>query len=594
MPCLSTKSPRKDFELHRRITSLGPHPANNIVVAGENQQDTYAQIHLQNGSFVISTIDRKISMTVNHKRVKKHSLDHGDKVVIEGVELEFNLWAHKRESTASRSTQEDLISAYRRLENFSQRLGKASQVDQLLDVLMDQIIEISGADKGFLVLKDGDRLSIQSARNIQNQTLEAQMTSLSDSILQRVLETKQPLIVSDALNDSEFKESASVMDLKLCSVICAPLIVAGEIYGVIYLGNDNVVNLFTPQSLDILSVFSSQAALLLTHLIATDALRTDNAILRDRIDLHRYGSLIGSSLSMQKIFDRIDKIASANVSVLILGETGTGKELVAREIHKRSTRAEQPFIAVNCGALPEALMESEIFGHKKGAFTGAISDKKGVFQAANGGTLFLDEIGDMPLKLQVKLLRAIQERKITRVGDLSPIDIDIRLITATHIDLDAAITNGRFREDLYYRINVVGLSLPPLRDREDDVLKIADYLLEKYGQEFQKARPKLNSDCKRQVLKYPWPGNIRELENRLRKAALLADNPTLTPEDLELTEEMTSHQVLPLAQAKEEFQREYIDRALALNNNNRTKTAEELEVDPRTIFRHLERYRQNS
>ena len=230
---------------------------------------------------------------------------------------------------------------------------------------MDQIIEISGADKGFLVLKDGDKLSIQSARNIQNQTLEAQMTSLSDSILQRVLETKQPLIVSDALNDSEFKESASVMDLKLCSVICAPLIVAGEIYGVIYLGNDNVVNLFTPQSLDILSVFSSQAALLLTHLIATDALRTDNAILRERIDLHRYGSLIGSSLSMQKIFDRIDKIASANVSVLILGETGTGKELVAREIHKRSTRAEQPFIAVNCGALPEALMESEIFGHKR-------------------------------------------------------------------------------------------------------------------------------------------------------------------------------------------------------------------------------------
>ena len=198
--------------------------------------------------------------------------------------------------------------------------------------------------------------------------------------------------------------------------------------GIIYLGNDNIVNLFTKRSLDILSIFASQAALMLNFLMTNSELKKDNEHLRAQVKNNQYGNLIGSSPPMRQVFDRIDRIAPTNVNVLILGETGTGKELVAREIHKRSERSNGPFIAINCGALPENLMESEIFGHVKGAFTGAVANKKGCFELANGGTLFLDEIGEMSAKLQVKLLRAIQERQITRVGDTNPRQVDIRLL----------------------------------------------------------------------------------------------------------------------------------------------------------------------
>lgn len=591
MPCLVAQSPNQDHELNRRLTSIGPHQANHVVIKGTTDADTYAQIHLDKGRYVISILSRKVDLTINGRRVKKQVLEHGDQLCLEGHRLEFNLWKSATKMSSVTPERVDLVGAYQKLAGFCARLSQEVEIEALLNTLMDQVIEISGANKGFLLVRDGDQLLIQSARNIQQETLDATKAELSDSIMSTVLRTKAPLIVSDALNDTIFKASASVMNLKLCSVICAPLLVRGEIYGIIYLGNDNVVNLFTQQSLDTLSIFSSQAALLLSHLIAQDQLRRDNAHLRAQLTENRYGDLIGASPQMRTVFERIEKIAPTNVNVLVLGETGTGKELVAREIHRRSDRADGPFIPINCGALPENLMESEIFGHKKGAFTGAIADKKGVFEAAEGGTLFLDEIGDMSPKLQVKLLRAIQDRTITRVGDTHPISVNIRLLTATHVDLQAAIKEGLFREDLFYRINVVGISLPPLREREDDVVRIAEYLLKKYAEEFGRKSVRLSQDAVRSLLKHAWSGNIRELENRLRKGVLLAESTTLSPLDLELDPESQSESIVPLAAAKESFQREYIDKILALNNYNRTKTARDLEVDPRTIFRHLERSR---
>lgn len=591
MPCLIAQAPNRDHELNRRLTSIGPHRANHVVLTGDTQADTYAQIHLDKGRYVISVLSRKVELTINGRRAKKQVLEHGDQLCLEGHRLEFNLWRSSVRSTASAERQVDLIGAYQKLARFSVRLAQEPEVPALLDTLMDQVIDISGADKGFLLIRKRDELAIQTARNINRESLDATMAELSDSILSTVLSTKAPLIVSDALNDTTFKASASVMNLKLCSVICAPLLVQGEIYGIIYLGNDNVVNLFTQQSLDTLSIFASQAALLLSHLIAQGQLREDNERLRIQLSEHRYGDLIGTSPQMQTVFSRIEKIAPTNVSVLVLGETGTGKELVAREIHRRSARSQGPFVPINCGALPENLMESEIFGHKRGAFTGAVADKKGVFEIAQGGTLFLDEVGDMSPKLQVKLLRAIQERQIVRVGDTKPISVDIRLVTATHVNLQSAIERGEFREDLYYRINVVGLHLPPLRDREDDVIRIAEYLMGKYAAEFDRKSVTLNEDAIRALLKHRWSGNIRELENRLRKAVLLSEKNKLTPHDLELDPDLQSQSIVPLSEAKENFQREYIDKVLALNNFNRTKTARDLQVDPRTIFRHLERHR---
>jgi transcriptional regulator with PAS, ATPase and Fis domain len=273
--------------------------------------------------------------------------------------------------------------------------------------------------------------------------------------------------------------------------------------------------------------------------------------------------------------------------VLVTGETGTGKEVDAREIHRRSPRAAGPFVAVNCGAIPEALLESELFGHVKGSFTGAIATRAGKFQASSGGTLFLDEIGDMPAQLQVKILRAIQERAVTKIGETHPEAVDLRVIAATHRVLEDEIRKGTFREDLYYRLNVVSIHLPPLRDRGDDVAVISKYFLQKYGREFGARVRGFTPAAVVAMRKYAWPGNIRELENRVKKAVVLADRALVSAEDLDLRPEILEP-ILPLAHAREEFQKRYINEVLERNGGNRTKTAKDLGVDPRTIFRHLE------
>ena len=248
----------------------------------------------------------------------------------------------------------------------------------------------------------------------------------------------------------------------------------------------------------------------------------------------RFGDIIGSCAAMQEVFKKVEKVATTDISVLITGETGTGKELIAREMHRRSARAKGPFITINCGAIPENLLESELFGHVKGAFTGAVANKPGKFHAADGGTLFLDEIGEMPLNLQVKLLRALQEKVVVRVGENRPEPVDIRVLAATNRNLEDEI-NNRFREDLYYRLNVVNMQLPPLRERGDDVMVIAKYLLHRYSQEFGGKVKGLSPNAVIAIRKFGWPGNIRQLENHLKKACVLADKALLGPEDLGLT-----------------------------------------------------------
>jgi transcriptional regulator with PAS, ATPase and Fis domain len=291
---------------------------------------------------------------------------------------------------------------------------------------------------------------------------------------------------------------------------------------------------------------------------------------------------------MQEVFRKVERVAGTDITVMVTGETGTGKELIAREIHNRSPRAKGPFVSINCGAIPENLLESELFGHVRGAFTGAVANKPGRFQVANKGTLLLDEIGEMPLSLQVKILRALQDRTVTRVGDTAAEAVDIRVIAATNRDLEADTKSGHFREDLYYRLNVVHLHLPPLRDRGDDVVVLARYLLSRYAQELASKVRGFTASAISAVKRYHWPGNIREMENRIKKALVLADKALLGPDDLGInSDELPA--ILTLAEARERWQRQYINEVLSLNGGNRTRTARDLGVDPRTIFRHLER-----
>jgi transcriptional regulator with PAS, ATPase and Fis domain len=302
----------------------------------------------------------------------------------------------------------------------------------------------------------------------------------------------------------------------------------------------------------------------------------------------KFGDIIGSCPGLQEVFKKVEKVAATDISVLITGETGTGKELIAREIHRRSARRDGPFVVVNCGAIPENLMESELFGHVRGAFTGAVATRAGKFQVADKGTLFLDEIGELPVALQVKLLRALQERIVMKVGDTKPESVDIRVLAATNRDLEEEIKKANFREDLFYRLNVVNLHLPPLRERGDDVVLIAKLLLTKYSSEYGSKVKGFTPNAIIAVRKYDWPGNVRQLENRIKKAVVLCDKTLIGPEDLDLFPEALMP-IAPLAQAREDFTRRYILEVLERNNGNRTKTARDLGVDPRTIFRYLER-----
>jgi two-component system response regulator HydG len=307
--------------------------------------------------------------------------------------------------------------------------------------------------------------------------------------------------------------------------------------------------------------------------------------------------LVGSSAAMRRLNELIVRVAASEASVLIQGETGTGKELVARAVHEASPRREGPFVALNCAAVPASLLESELFGHARGAFTDAKSARQGLFVESSGGTLFLDEIGEMPLEMQVKLLRALQERKVRPVGGSSEVEFDARIVTATHRDLEAEVAAKRFREDLYYRINVVRIDVPALRDRSSDVLELATHFLKGAGERSAKGQIQLSPTIAGRLLSYDWPGNVRELENCIERAVALARFDHLTIEDL--PEKVRGYRadsfVIAANEVDEilsmaEIERRYMLRVLKQVNGNKARAAQLLEVDRRTLYRKLERF----
>jgi transcriptional regulator with GAF, ATPase, and Fis domain len=476
------------------------------------------------------------------------------------------------------------------LHRFSTRLMEVWEPQAVFDALLDELIGLTGADKAFLMLVRDGEPQVYAARNIDKRNLEDQATTVSDTIVSAVLEGGEALIVADALSHDDFKTSMSVVNLKLCSVMCVPLKARGATLGLFYLGNDNAVNHFGPELLEIVSVFGAEAGLIIENAMARQELETHVSELTAELADRRFGEIIGACDAMRDIYKKISRVATTDISVLIEGETGTGKELVARAIHQRSNRAKGPFVVINCGAIPENLLESELFGHVRGAFTGAVSTVPGKFQQANGGTLFLDEIGEMPVALQVKILRAIQEKKVCKVGDTRTESVDIRIVAATNKRLAEEVKAGTFREDLYYRLNVITLLLPPLRERGEDIALIGRYLLTKYGTQLTGRQCALSREGAQALKRWRWPGNIRELENRIKKAVVFSDTGVITPQDLDLGDGALEP-ILSLADARDEWQREYINHVLTLHDGNRTQTARALDVDPRTIFRHLERER---
>ncbi|MCA9603494.1 MAG: sigma 54-interacting transcriptional regulator, partial [Myxococcales bacterium] len=359
MPSLKWMAPEgkpRFFPLYKKVTSVGRAPTNDVNIDSRDLDEHHFQIAFDGRDFSVSETADTATLHINGKKKRRSKIFHGDRLDVGGVSLSFQVLDEgvvpESEGT-SFPTGVAERAALHRLVEFSEQLNRIANVEEQLQTLIDAVIDVTNADKGFVILLKDQKPRITVARNLSKESLPEDVTQLSDSILQKVIETRKPVIVSDAVNDTMFRGSASIMNLRLSSVMCAPLMAEGQLIGVIYVGNDSVRNLFEDASLDVFTVFATQGALILQNAMLRDALRLDRDQLAGALEDRRFGDIVGSCPSLMEVFDTVEKVAGTDVNVLITGETGTGKELIAREIHRRSRRAAKPFVVVNCGAIPE-------------------------------------------------------------------------------------------------------------------------------------------------------------------------------------------------------------------------------------------------
>lgn len=472
------------------------------------------------------------------------------------------------------------------LLDISREINSIRQPDELLESILDIALKQLSAERGFVLLKDEQDESqfIPGAiRNIGAQKI-SEVSDISHSTVDKVLQTGQPLLTFDALSDEHFDATRSVMLNQIRSIACVPLMLKGELIGVIYIDSRGEKARLSRGSLEFLQAFANQAAIALENARLLSQLQQENALLKEEFHrIYSFKEIIGKSKAMQRVFQLMAKVLNNDVTVLITGETGTGKELVARAIHYNGSRSQKPFVAVNCGAIPENLIESELFGHKKGAFTGAISDKKGLIESARGGTLFLDEVGELPLNLQVKLLRFLQDKKFTPVGDVREHQADVRIISATNRNLQESIKAGKFREDLYYRLNVIQIPLPALQERKKDIPLLAQFFLRKHNQALNKNIRSITPAAMRMLMEYTWPGNVRELENTIERAVVLDADGQIDHDDLSLLLDKKDNSGIEAGMTMEEVSRKLLEKTLAVTEGNKTRAAEMMGVSLRWV-----------
>jgi len=470
--------------------------------------------------------------------------------------------------------------SFETLLKISQIINSIMNYQELLERIMDLAIENLNAERGVIVLKDKSGSSPVIARELSQKDLD-DLTQISSSILNQVLQEQKPLLIHNAQN-TDFKTAQSVILHSIQSVMCVPLVSRDKLLGAIYVDSRSKKGVFTNDDLEFLTAFSHQAAIALENARLTQLLLDENKYLKtELVKAMQFENIIGRSSQMVKVFDLMRKVLNSDIPVLIEGETGTGKEVVARALHYNGSRQKGKFIALYCGSLPDTLLESELFGYKKGAFTGAVSDKKGLFEEADGGTLFLDEIIDVNLATQAKLLRVLQEGEFRRIGEVASRKADVRIISATNRNLADAVKDGKFREDLFYRIQGVTIFLPPLRSRSEDVLLLANHFLNRYAQKENKAIKGFSPESRQLLMSYNWPGNVRELENAIARACALTTNEQITNEDLDL--EIDTRTYSGLKDEVSHTEKEYILKVLEEVGGNRTKAAQKIGISRRTL-----------
>jgi len=467
---------------------------------------------------------------------------------------------------------------YDTLYLISRALNSATHTDKLIRETLDLVIKVVNAERGLFVKYDDQKnnFNIISARNVQKENIQ-DLSQFSSGILQKVIERKEPCLYHDVQSDPNISQFQSVRLHNIKSVLGVPIMRNSGIWGVILVDSRMNRKEFTEENLTFLDFFSNLVSLALDKIIQLEELQEENLILRNQIQSEkRISELIGESPAMEKLALLIHKVARTDATVLLLGESGTGKELVANAIHRLSNRNDKPYLAQFCGSIPDTLLESELFGYKKGAFTGAFADKKGLFEVAHSGTFFLDEIADISLALQAKLLRVLQNKEIMRLGDTKVIEIDARVIAATNKDLRQLVKENKFREDLFYRLNVFPIKIPPLRERIGDIPLLSNHFIKKFS------GGKMHIDPKSMKIleSYSWPGNVRQLENVLHRALILCDGDRLLPEHIVIEEDTDE---INFTGTLREFERVILNKRLKMFQGNRTSTAKSLGVSVRWV-----------
>jgi len=548
------------FPLSGEEISIGREPSNFVSVLDASVSRKHCLIRIEEGHFKIQDLNSRNSTFVNGVPVTERILGSGDEIKVGNSLFLFvlpdDIGANSvstsvefdRDDTGGGSTiilrkQDALylrdldkiaptgrtVRDLNALLKISKAVNSVRGLEALERQILESIFQFAPADRAAILLCDRG-LECTDVFGWDRRTGPNHAVQVSRSIITQVIEQGVAVLCNDLPAADTFIDTDSVVVRHIRSVLAVPLEVFEQVLGVIYLDASDPEVHFDEEHLQLLTAIGSIAAFALDNARRMEWLEEENRRLQAEMNVEH--NMVGESSRMRDVFQFISRVASKDSTVLVTGESGTGKELVARAIHQNSGRAKQPCVAINCAALAETLLESELFGHEKGAFTGAILQKKGKLEVAEGGTVFLDEIGEMSPLLQAKLLRVLQEREFERVGGTRVIKMNVRVIAATNRDLDEEVRKGRFREDLFYRLNVVSLRMPALRERREDISLLASYFAAKYGKRSNRSVLGISPRARACLLNYDWPGNVRELENAIERAVVLGASDLILPEDL--------------------------------------------------------------
>ena len=532
---------------------LGRDTTATLCIADASVSRRHSQIEKENEEFVILDLESLNGTFINDVPVKRRQLQHGDRVRI--GDSQFLFLTHdgdiQSQSSEVRFDDAQIVSGstlqfrfndalylmardLSALMKVSTTINAIRGVEELQKTLLELLFEVVPAERGAILLTDpgpqGDSAEFASVFGLNRQREQDESIKVSRTVTKRVLQNGESLLINNQAEGKGFESAESLSTQGPGSILCVPLVMLDRTLGVIYLDTKAPDAVFDKDHLQLVSAISAITAVAIENARHIEWLVSENQ--RLIADFNIEHNMVGESPRIRDVLQFISKVAPTDSTVLLSGESGTGKELVARAVHHNSKRADKPFMGVNCAALAESLLESELFGHEKGSFSGALALKKGRLEIADGGTVFLDEIGELSLALQVKLLRVLQEREFERVGGTRTIKVDIRLITATNRNLEEAVAAGTFRQDLYYRLNVVGLEMPPLRERQEDIPLLANYFAVKYGEKCSRRITGISPEAQARLLDYDWPGNIRELENAIERAVVLGSTDRILLEDL--------------------------------------------------------------